>query len=557
MRIVFAIKSMNVEGGGAERVISEVASGLAKLGHEIILLTFDRPNGRTFYSLHPSIKRVYVSVGDPRQSAGAIETFQRIRTMRKLMKELRPDIAVGFMHSMFIPMGLALLGLGIPLVASEHIVPNHYKSRPLQALLLLLTPLFAKRITVVSEQVRESYPSILKAHMTVVPNPVNVMPSSYANAAGQPKERKILLTVGRLSVQKDHASLIEAFAEIAGEVPDWDLRIVGEGELRGRLEAQICKLGLEERVQLPGIARDISSEYASAHLFVMSSLYESFGLATAEAMAHKLPAVGFIECQGTNLLIKSGVNGMLVEGGEHRIGPLAKTLKRLMQNDSLRQRMAQARVSLPIDSLEKVLNGWHVLIKDILTVNGVNPSTRSVNSYAEEMSLLIQEVADRVSASYRTAEEIVQQDNFMKLNEYRVTQFADDIKSASTFINEVVGRINVLALNSTLETIHSQKSTTLAPIVQDLNMLIENTLQTTNEIEQLIRSINRANLKNSNSMDRLKVVLSEMGCIVEKYECSVNDVLTAIKTSGDEKTAQNSYQTDAGNLTEMPKARMN
>ena len=57
MKILFAIKSMDGVGGGAERVLADVTSGLAELGHCVLILTYDRPNGKSFYPLDSSIDR--------------------------------------------------------------------------------------------------------------------------------------------------------------------------------------------------------------------------------------------------------------------------------------------------------------------------------------------------------------------------------------------------------------------------------------------------------------------------------------------------------------------
>lgn len=340
LKIVFAIKSMSVQGGGAERVLAEITSGLAERGHQITVLTFDQPGTPSFYPLHGRIAHLQIGVGDSHRPARLFETARRMVAMRELLRGMDPDVVVGFMHSMFIPMGIALFGTGIPLVASEHIVPDHYKARPLQALLLRLMPWMTRRITVVSDQARAAYPAALRALMTVMPNPVSVHSSEPADVEGAARSRKTLLAVGRLASQKDHATLISAFARIAERLPDWDLRIVGEGEMRGELEAMVAALGLDKRVQMPGAIRDISSEYASAQLYVISSLYESQGLATAEALAHGLPAVGFADCPGTNKLIHNGCDGVLVRPNEDRADSLASALEPLMGDPCARLSLA-------------------------------------------------------------------------------------------------------------------------------------------------------------------------------------------------------------------------
>ncbi|WP_129793624.1 glycosyltransferase family 4 protein [Sphingosinicella sp. CPCC 101087] len=364
MRLLFAIKSLALAGGGAERVASEVAGMLARRGNAVMMLTFDRLGYPPFYPLDPAIERIALGIGDVARRTGKAEALRRIGAMRRAALRARPDVAIGFMHSTYIPLGISLLGTGLPLVASEHISYDHYRGRPLQAGLLRLAPWLAQTITVLSEAVQAGFPAALRRSMTVVPNPV-ALPGARADVAGSERGPRILLAVGRLEPQKDHAILVEAFARIAGDFPDWRLRIVGEGALRPALEAQVLRLGLEAKVELPGAVADIGREYAAAQLFAMPSAYESFGLTTAEALGHGLPVVGFADCPGTNELVRGGVNGLLA-AGQDRTTALAEALSRLMASPRLRQELgARGPASLEPFAPEKIADLWEALLSRI------------------------------------------------------------------------------------------------------------------------------------------------------------------------------------------------
>jgi glycosyltransferase involved in cell wall biosynthesis len=366
MNLLFAIKAMNNPGGGAERVLAEVAGGLAGRGHRVAVLSFDAPGGESFYSLDSGIERIELGLGSTTDAATMLVTLRRIRALRATVRGYGPDLAIGFMHSMFIPLGLALLGTGIPFIASEHIVMEHYDSRPLQSRLLRLTPLLANRITCVSEQVRSTYPSGLQRKMVAMANPVCIDVHDKADPAGPAEGRKILLAVGRLTQQKDHEILIRAFAEIADEVPEWDLRIIGDGPLHQSLAAMVTESGLGSRICLPGSVRNITAEYTVAQLFVVPSRYESFGLTTAEALAQGLPVVGFDDCPGTNQLVRPGANGVLASGRGRRAHALANTLKTLMQDDALRLRLADQEGGVPDECrVDNVLDKWEALIEAV------------------------------------------------------------------------------------------------------------------------------------------------------------------------------------------------
>jgi glycosyltransferase involved in cell wall biosynthesis len=175
-----------------------------------------------------------------------------------------------------------------------------------------------------------------------------------------------LLAVGRLDAGKDHETLINAFAQVASRCHDWDLRIVGEGELRPKLHEQIIALGLAHRVHLPGPTSNISKEYQNAQLFVMPSRYESFSMTTAEALAHGLPVIGFSDCQGVNQFVRTNQNGILVEPERDRAMCLASALLPLMQNAELRGRLS-IDFNLPEECrLDRVLDSWESIVRSII-----------------------------------------------------------------------------------------------------------------------------------------------------------------------------------------------
>ncbi len=363
MKILFAIKAMNDMKGGAERVLADVTSALSDNGNDISILTFDRPGGSSFYPLNKKVKRICLGIGDTHHKSTWAETHIRMRALRSTVKKEKPDIIVAFMHSMFVPMAFAMIGTGIPVIASEHIVPEYYKTRRLEFILLLFSSLFVRRITVLSEPVKASYPRFLHKKMVTISNPV-LKPKLMADPEGKDTARKIILNVGRLDPQKDQEILIKAFAKLAPDYPDWDVRIMGDGELRDKLENTIKEYGLENRIFLPGTTPNISEEYQKAHIFAMPSIYESFGLATAEALAHSLPAIGFADCPGTNELIINNNNGLLIEGKNKEIS-LARALKKLMDSPKLRAQMGQnARNSAKSLRPEIIFQKWENLIKD-------------------------------------------------------------------------------------------------------------------------------------------------------------------------------------------------
>ena len=362
MKVLFAIKRLASAVGGAERVLCTVCSYLVSRGHDVSILTFDSRGETSFYPLDPRINIIDLGIGDSSRPAGMIETFIRMKALRQAINKERPDMAVGFMHSMFVPLAFALVGTGVPVIGSEHIVPEHYRTRRLQYLLLIIASLFLNKLTVLSQSIRSRYPVIVRRRMVEMPNPVEA--ALDCADVSDANEIFTILSVGRLEAQKDHATLIRAFARIMHRFPQWQLKIVGEGSQRPELTLLINELDMSERVMMPGVMVNIGEAYQSAQAFVISSRYEAFGLVTAEAMSYGLPVIGFADCPGTNEIIVNGLNGILVEPDDDRVISLAQALSTLLSNQDLRQKFGSAgrQSILTYFSSTQICNKWEELL---------------------------------------------------------------------------------------------------------------------------------------------------------------------------------------------------
>ncbi len=364
MKILFAIKTVKKSKGGSERVISMIASGLAQRGYEIELLTFDTTSGDCLYPLHPAVNTRWLGIGDAGAKAGLLESYRRMLALRRYISQTGPDVVIAFQHSMFVLMAFALLGKPVPHIASEHIVPAHYQHKPLEYLLMCVSAYLSDRVTVLSDAIKNLYPVFLHSRMRAMPNPV-MYSQETGNCRGNSSSTGLILNVGRLDKQKDHTTLIQAFASLKDKYPDWRLCIIGSGQLKQQLQDLIASLDCLDRIELQDCVDEISKVYREADIFAMSSRYESFGLVTAEAMAFALPVVGFADCPGTNELIIDGVNGLLVASND-RAAAFATGLEKLMRDPGLRARLGQhGRQHVKRFDIEQVLDQWESLIGEV------------------------------------------------------------------------------------------------------------------------------------------------------------------------------------------------
>ncbi|GAB3956627.1 glycosyltransferase [Micromonospora vulcania] len=157
------------------------------------------------------------------------------------------------------------------------------------------------------------------------------------------RDNRIVVTAGRLDPIKRYDRLIAAFARVAGDHPDWKLRIYGDGPQRPALAAQIRELGMADQVQLMGRREDMATEWVKGSIAAVSSERESFGMTIVEAMRLGLPVVSTDCPVGPREIIQHGVDGLLVPMDD--IDAYAAALRSLMRDEGLRARLAQSALA--------------------------------------------------------------------------------------------------------------------------------------------------------------------------------------------------------------------
>lgn len=170
----------------------------------------------------------------------------------------------------------------------------------------------------------------------VAPNPV-ITPEFHRRARARPSHRwlgsegpPVILGVGRLTPQKDFATLIRAFARLPAHGIDARLLILGEGPRRRELEALVSDLGIADRVELPGFADDAPGCMAAADLFVLSSRWEGSPNALTEALALGTPVVSTDCPSGPREILQGGDVAPLVPVGD--VDALARAMAGTLQH---------------------------------------------------------------------------------------------------------------------------------------------------------------------------------------------------------------------------------
>jgi glycosyltransferase involved in cell wall biosynthesis len=163
--------------------------------------------------------------------------------------------------------------------------------------------------------------------------------ASLARSLGLKPGGCLVLSVGRLRVQKGHTYLLEAIPEVLDQFPDTIFAVAGEGELRADLEAKAQELGIAGAVRFLGNVANMAELLNIADLFVLPSLWEGLPLALLEAMMAGLPVVA-TQVEGVEEVIQSYQNGLLVPPADPEA--LRKAIIQLLEDDRQRAQLGQA-----------------------------------------------------------------------------------------------------------------------------------------------------------------------------------------------------------------------
>lgn len=363
MKILFVIKGLSNSGGGAERVFTTIIRNLNRKKYEAEILSFDPINAPIFYNIPEYIRHTRIPSGGVGGSTGIFQAIYRILSIRRYLRRRRPTCLVGFMHSSYFLLAVAKLGLRIPLISSEHIVPAHYRGSLPDLFAVFISYHFSAHFIVVSEQAKQLFPKMFHRRMVVIPNPIVLCDHSISGKST--KKGNIILYVGRFDAQKDPLTLVLAFSQVCHRYPDWTLVMVGDGSLRGSIESTVRDNNLQNRVFLVGYQRNVCRYYSMARLLVIPSKYESLGLVVIEAMRHGVPVIGFADCPGVNQLISHGGNGLLVYSEEVRADSLSCELDYALGNEGLLSLMGSTakETRFPELDLNAVMSQWNALFE--------------------------------------------------------------------------------------------------------------------------------------------------------------------------------------------------
>lgn len=340
MRIAHLIDSLH--WGGAQKLLILFAEEAKSRGLDFTIISL-RPNTKN--SPYPAqlesmgVRVIMLSI-DRLYSPNALPT------LIKLFRQERFNVVQTHLQHANILGMLAGRIAGVPTIATLHSTNVHVQGyfHYLRQIADWLTLNYgARRVIAVGYSVADAYQKKIRARkIDVIPNAVRIEAELSLDERGKIRREltgdashPLIITVGRLMVDKGYADLIASFAHVHERHPQAFLVIVGDGELRSDLESYVLELGLSNCVRLTGARTDVPKLLAASDMYVSSSYREGLSVALMEAMAAGLSILA-TNVGDTQYLLGKG-QGIMVE--PHDIPALTREMNLLLDDPAKMKRL--------------------------------------------------------------------------------------------------------------------------------------------------------------------------------------------------------------------------
>ena len=380
MRIVYIIDTLSSKGG-AERIISEKMHYMAdQFNYDVSIITcFQFPDSMpNCYPLSNLVKQINLCIpsylqykcGYPERLWMKWKYYRQLRQrVEETVNSIKPDIVIGVGYT------LADVVCRIKCNAAK-IIESHeariYTKRPYlykknSPLTNLYYKLYRSLYLRTIEKNADVVVTLTKGDATnwkkvkrveIIPN-FSIMPVSKQSDV----ENKRVIAVGRLEWQKGYDRLIDIWKLISPSHPNWQLDIYGEGTLESDLRKSIKEANISN-IAIHPFTKDISQEYASSSICVLTSIFEGFSLVILEAMQHGLPCISFDCPYGPKNLIDNEESGYIIENGN--INLFADRLRFLMEQPELRKQFGIAAINKSKSyHVDTIMKQWKSLFESL------------------------------------------------------------------------------------------------------------------------------------------------------------------------------------------------
>ncbi len=321
--------------GGAETMCENLTYALKAQGHEVTVVSLY--GEKTPISRRMEEKSVRILYLDKKLGLD----LSTVPKLKRIMEAEKPDVVHTHLNVIKYAAAAARMAKVPKCVHTVHNVADQEAEGKIQK---IINGFYFRRgwsvPVALSPEVRSSIVSFYGLEKERVPIAYNGVDLSRC----QPKESYStgkcfhILHIGRFNEQKNHGMLLRVFQKLALENPNLRLDLIGDGELRQKIEGLAEALGIKEKVSFLGAQSNVYPYLHDADLFLLPSRYEGMPMTLIEAMGTGLPIVA-TAVGGVPDMLKNGEDGITIPCEEDEI---VNACKALISDEALRERIGRA-----------------------------------------------------------------------------------------------------------------------------------------------------------------------------------------------------------------------
>ncbi len=369
-----SILALHLGSGGIERITTMLANSLCN-DYKVEIVSTYKIFNKPFFTLDKRVTVKYLipdMVPNEKEFKEALSDFRFIKAFKEGLKglkilKLKKSTMINYIKKCDADVIIStrdifntLLGrYGSKYVTKIGWEHNHHNNNKNYIRKIVNSVSRLDYFVCVSNELCDFYKDLVTPKCVYIPNCLDFYPDKLSDQSD-----KRILSVGRLSPEKDPIELLEVFNLVHQKFPEYHLDIVGDGILHDKLEDKIEEMKLTDSVTLHGNRnRDYINELLSrTPICVSTSKTESFGIVVLEAFAYGVPVVAYTRAQRIKEIVTDEYDAFLVENANREI--MAKRIMELRTDKNLCQEMGKNAYKTALKyKTDNVVNMWMDLIE--------------------------------------------------------------------------------------------------------------------------------------------------------------------------------------------------
>lgn len=319
-KVMLVVPTLNL--GGGEKLVADIATNIDIDNFNVLILTFFEPKNTI---IENQIREKNIRIISLDKKLGI--DFTLFFKLHKIIKDEKPDIIHTHLNALQYLIFDYLIDAKITKIHTVHSIAEEES----KGISRIISKLLFRKINVIpvaiSEKVKVSLENVYNSLDLEVP----LIHNGIDEERFRPKKNRrvkssdeiVFVTVGRLCEVKNHIFMVNAFNAFLKTNHKSKLIIIGDGPEKNKIQAEIKRLDISDKVILKGITEKVEKYLVESDIFLMTSIYEGLPLSVIEALMCHIPVVA-VDVGGISDIVQDKVNGLLTD--THSISDFASAM---------------------------------------------------------------------------------------------------------------------------------------------------------------------------------------------------------------------------------------